>query len=100
MTFPIPVGQHVDHGLARPHTLIQVISVLRESCQIYHSEIRAARWPILIVISFPAEVGRRLTDVVESRPHEFTEHAGELVLVLELHIWAICPRRSNDVIAA
>src|ERR1039458_3342771 len=92
---PVPVREEVQRGLIGPHTAVEVEAVLGEAGQVDDAEIRTMRGPIAGVA-----VRRRLAEIVEAGPDEFTQDVRELVLGLELHVRAIGPGRSLDVVAA
>src|SRR5262249_31957273 len=93
---PVPMGQEMNHRLFGPNALVEEVTVLRKAGEIDDAEVRATRRPVRLVefwsVAVP-EKGRWLSDVVETRPHEFSEHLGQPLLRVELHIGHVGPRR-------
>src|SRR3984957_3166885 len=48
----------------------------------------------------PTEKWRRLADVVEAGPDKLTQHLRKTVLVREVYVGTIRPRRRDDIVAA
>ena len=62
---PVPVGEEVQHRFLCPLTLIHIIGILGETCEVDDAEVtRACR----------ESVGSRFTDIVETCPDILSTH--------------------------
>src|ERR1035438_881656 len=84
--------QQVDHRLRGPVALIEVEAILREAGKVHSPEVGTARRPVGFVLARPVEVRRGLAEVVEAGPDELAEHAGALLLRVELDVGDGGPR--------
>ena len=60
---PVPVWEEMQHGLLRPLTLIHIIGILGETCQVDDAKIRATS---------RETIGRRFSDIIEPCPDKLS----------------------------
>ena len=83
---PCPMRQQVNGMfLCVPTALIKIVAILRQSCQVADAKIAATRRPVFII-------GRRLAQIVITRPDKFTNHPVVVILPHPIIVRQVRPR--------
>ena len=86
---PVPMGEEMEHRLLCPFTLIHIVYILGEASQIDDAEIRATG---------REAVGRRLTNIVETRPNELSTHIRRMLHDIPCLLMGARPRGMHIII--